>query len=894
MPPVHQIQASFAGGEFAPSLYARVDLQKYATGARTLRNFFVHPHGGASNRPGTRFVALAKYPTKKARAVAFEFSTTQAYIIEFGHLYCRFYMNGGQIIASAPAAWSGAVTYAVGDMVTYSGVKYISIQAGINHQPDVSPTFWTAQIIYEIATPYTETDLPNLKFAQSADTLYICHPSYAPRTLIRTAHDNWILSKYVNTLGPFMLTNVSSITLTPSAVSGAGITLTASANLFNSLHVGSLWRVDHIVPGQSVTAALSSVTSTSAIVCGTTWRIITHGTWTAKFRVESSIDQGASWQEVRTFDGSNDFNPNTSGTLDTFARIRVTVLTYTSGTLNLTLSADPFDYSGIVQITGFTNATTVTATVVKEIALTSATAAWAEGSWSDYRGYPSCCTFYQDRLSFANTVGEPQTAWMTETGNYVSFKRSDPLVDSDGITTTLPSRKVNAIRSMVPLSQILAMTSASEWSIGPADNGGITPTSINQQIQGYRGCSICEPIIIGNRVIYVQPLGSVVRDIGVDFTVSGFSGSNLSIISNHLFTNYSIVEMAFQQEPDSLVWCIRSDGALLSMTYLLEHQVLAWTRHDTNGTYESVASIPGSTYNEVWFVVKRGNQRYFEKMVQRLTSTDPRDQFFVDCGLSYDIPKTITAATQANPVVITSVAHGFNNGDKVDIRNIVGPGNNGVTSNGTVTTPATNGMDSLNGRRFIVANKTADTFQLLDNDGGAAVDGTTLQAYASGGEVRLVATTIGGLSHLEGFSVTVLADGNVQGPFTVTGGQITLNPGAGIAHIGLAYTCDLETLNAEVAMQSGTSQGRKIRVARTILRFLNSRGGYIGPDSASLLQITQRTAEPLGSPISLFTGDYDDTIQPDYLAGGRMFYRQIDPLPVTILGAIPVVVVGES
>jgi len=874
VPPVHAIQASFAGGEFAPSLYGRVDIQKYSTGARTLRNFFIHPHGGASNRPGTRFVALAKYPTRKARVVAFEFSTTQAYMIEFGHLYCRFYMNGGQILASAPAAYNGATSYAVGDMVTYSSVKYICIQAGTGHQPDISPTYWSVQSIYEIATPYQETDLPSLKFAQSADTLYICHPSYAPRTLIRTAHDAWTLSKFVNSRGPFMLTNISAITLTPSAVSGA-ITLTASSALFNALHVGSLWRIDHIVAGQSVTAALTSVTSTTAIVCGSTWRIITHGTWTAKFRIEQSTDQGATWQEVRSFDGANDFNANTSGTLDTFARIRVTVVTYTSGTLNVTLTSDPFDRSGIVSITGYTSTTVVNATVIDELALTTATVGWAEGSWSDYRGYPSCCSFYQDRLTFASTTGEPQSIWMTETGNYTSFKRSDPLVDSDGITITLPSRKVNAVRSLVPLSQILAMTSASEWSIGPADNGAITPTSINQQIQGYRGCSICEPIIIGNRVIYVQPLGSVVRDIGIDFTVSGFSGSNLSILSNHLFTNYSIKEMAFQQEPDSLVWCVRSDGMLLAMTYLLEHQVLAWTRHDTNGLYESVASIPGSTYNEVWFVVQRGTQRYVEKLVQRLTSTDPKDQFFLDCGISYDSPVTISGATKANPVVVTAIAHGFSNGQLVDIRNVVG-------------------MTDLNGRRFIVSNKATDTFELKDNDGGANVNGMAYGAYVSGGEVRAVATTIGGLSHLEGMSVTVLADGSVQGPFTVTGGQITLNPGAGIAHIGLAYTCDLETLNPEVQMPNGTSQGRKIRVARSILRFLNSRGGYLGPDSSSLLQITQRSGESLGSPIALFTGDYDDSISPSLEAGGRLFYRQSDPLPVTILAAIQVITVGET
>lgn len=874
MSPIHTIQASFSGGEFAPSLYARVDLQKYAIGAKTMLNFYSHPHGGASNRPGTRFVAKAKYSNKAARVISFEFSNSQTYIIEFGHLYCRFYTAGGQIQASAPAAWSNATNYAVGDMVTYAAVKYIAILAGINHQPDVSPTFWTAQSIYEIATPYTETDIANLKFNQSADTLYITHQSYVPRTLQRFANDSWLLSTYVNARGPFQLSNITSTTLTPSAKTGA-ITITASAALFVSAHVGSLWRLVQTVPGQSVSSAFVATGTSGSISCGTNWRIITHGTWTAKFKIEQSIDNGANWTELRTFSGTNDFNANTFGAISEFSLIRLNCTSYTSGTLNVDLTSDPFDRTGIVQMTGFTDTTHMNATVIDTLGATTATTDWAEGSWSAYRGYPACSVFFQDRLVFGSTPYEPQTAWFTETGNYVSFVRSDPLVDSDGVTVQLPSRKINAIKSMVPLQAIIALTSGSEWSIGAGSSGALTPTSVSTEIQGYRGCNQAEPVLIGNRIIYVQPLGSVVRDLGNDFSQQGFVGQNLSILSNHMFTNYSVIEMAYQQEPDSVVWCVRSDGTLLALTYLIEQQVVAWTRHTTNGTFLSVASIPSTSYNEVWFLTQRGSDRYIERMVQRLVSTDPRDQFFLDCGISYDSPKTISGATKANPCVITATAHGFNNGDYVDIRNVVG-------------------MVELNYRRFIVANKTANTFEIKDGDSGLNVNSTAYTTYVSGGEVRLATTAISGLDHLNGFTVNILADGSVSPAQVVSGGAITLPARASIVHVGLGYTCDLETLNLEIPRQDGTNQGRKTRVIKTMLRFINSRGGFLGPDSSNLFELVQRTSEPLGSPIVLQNQDYVDNISPEWAEGGRVFYRQTDPLPVTILAMVNTVEVGEE
>lgn len=880
--PVRALKPTFSGGEFAPSLWSRVDLQRYASGCRTLRNFFVHPHGGCSNRPGTQYIASAKYGSKKARLVPFEFSTEQAYTIEFGEYYCRFYMNGGQIAhtLSSVNAWVTATSYVVGDFVKESSVIYYCIVAHTSgvFATDLAAGKWIAQSIYEIPIPYAESDLTSLQFAQSADVLYICHPNFTPRTLSRYTHTDWRLELYPFEDGPFMLQNTTTKTLTPSATTGS-ITLTASQDLFNVLHVGALFKLEHYIEGQAYTGTFTATGVGTPLKCGRIWRIITHGTWTGKIKVEKSINGGTTWTTIRVFTSANDHNPNTYGTEeeDKPFLVRINCYSYTSGTINVDLTTDAFTQFGIVKITAYSSPTRVTATVQEEIGATTATVDWSEGSWSDYRGYPATATFYQDRLVFASTKSEPQTSWMTKTSNYINFGRSDPLVDSDGITVNLPSRKMNAIKNLVPIGEILALTSSSEWSIGPGAKASITPTSVSQRLQGYRGCSDVTPVVIGNRVIFIQPMGSVVRDLAYDYTSDSYTGDPLSLLSNHLFQNYVIEDMAYQSEPDSLLWCIRNDGILLSLTYLREQEVIAWTRHDTDGKFESVCSIPGDTYNEVWFIVKRTingtTQRYIERLKQRMVSTNPRDQFFMDCGISYDVPKVITGITQAAQAVVTAVAHGFNNGDLVDISDV-------------------EGMTQVNNVRFKVSDKTADTFKLKDPEDDTYINSTTYGAYVSSGKVRKAVISISGLNYLEGKTVTVLADGNVIDDLVVTSGAITLPVVASIVHIGLPYVSDLQTLNIELGLDTGTAQGRFLKVSQVYLSFLNSRGGWIGPDADNLDEITQRTGEPMGSPIDLQTGFYKQAIAGDYKEGGRIFFRQKDPLPVTILAVIPVVTVG--
>ena len=212
MPLIRPLQPSFSGGEVSPAIYARVDIERYKSSLRTCRNFIIHPHGGASNRPGTRFVAETKYATTAASTLQeFIFSNEQKYVLEFGDEYVRFYSSGAQINVTSTdySSWSSGTNYVVGDYVTYGGsTTYYAIQDSLNQNPTTQTAYWAEQSIYEVPTPYTESNLSSLRFETSADVIWITHPDFIPRTLTRYADSDWVLEQYLPEDGPFMVENL--------------------------------------------------------------------------------------------------------------------------------------------------------------------------------------------------------------------------------------------------------------------------------------------------------------------------------------------------------------------------------------------------------------------------------------------------------------------------------------------------------------------------------------------------------------------------------------------------------------------------------------------------------------------------------------------------------------
>jgi hypothetical protein len=471
---------------------------------------------------------------------------------------------------------------------------------------------------------------------------------------------------------------------------------------------------------------------------------------------------------------------------------------------------------------------------------------------------------------------------------------SQPGQADDAITVTLDAEQVNEIRHYVAGNDLLIFTSGQEWRVNAGDNSGFSATTLRQKPQSNWGCSHLKPIVAGNTILFLTEDRVGIRTLAFSLALDAYDSADITVLANHLFEGVTIVDWSYSHAPDPRVHMVRSDGVALTLTFNQEQAVTAWTTWDTLGDFEATESLrqtTSQTEDPVYFVVKRtinGNTvRYIERTHERYYA-DVRDAFFVDSGLSLDSPFTITGATAADPVVITtSTVHGFSTGDEVDIHDIVWTAAFDSVDNETQPT-------QLNGSRFTITVLTTTTFSLDSTDGSSFV------AYVSGGTVRKAVNSVDGLEHLVGETVIMLVDGNVVRGRTVSSlGVVTL---AGSAkgsrwHIGKSYITDVETLDIEAPPSSTRStlmQHRKVHIYAVTIRFNNSRGLWYGPNSDKLLELKQREFEVYGEPTRLATREYEVKLKPNWNSNGRIFLRQRDPLPLNIVAVIPHLEVGDD
>lgn len=295
------ILSSFNGGEWSPDLDGRVDNDFYNSSCSSLINFFARVQGPAFKRSGMRYVTRTKFNDRRAKMVRFQFSNTQTYFLEFGHNYMRVFRNHAPVvdpglnILGITQANPGVVTisahgYTTGDWVQIAGVGGMTQVNGKTYKVVVlgSNTFslqdlngvainttsfgaytsgGTSARIYEIATPYAETDLQSLRWTQSADVMFIACEGKQPQTLSRVADNNWSLVNYDYVDGPYLNQNATATTITPSATTGS-VTLTASASLFVATDVGRWVRIRQSTNtwgAAKITAYTNATTVTAAV-----------------------------------------------------------------------------------------------------------------------------------------------------------------------------------------------------------------------------------------------------------------------------------------------------------------------------------------------------------------------------------------------------------------------------------------------------------------------------------------------------------------------------------------------------------------------------------------------------------------------------------------------------
>lgn len=410
--------------------------------------------------------------------------------------------------------------------------------------------------------------------------------------------------------------------------------------------------------------------------------------------------------------------------------------------------------------------------------------------------YPAAVSYFEQRRCFAGTSNRPQNIWMTRSGTETNMSYSLPVRDDDRVAFRVAAREANTIRHIVPLTQLLLLTSAAEWRVTSINSDAITPGSISVRPQSYVGASDVQPVIINNTLIYGASRGGHLRELAYSWQSSGFITGDLCLRATHLFDTYELADLAYAKAPSPMVWCISSSGKLLGLTYVPEQQVGAWHQHDTDGVFESCAVVAEGSEDVLYVIVRRtingASVRYVERMRPR-TFVDPADAFFVDCGMTYD---------------------------------------------------------------------------------GAA------------------ATTISGLDHLEGKTVSILADGAVHPRRVVTDGSITLDQESSTVQIGLPITADLQTLPVAMQIDGSFGQGRNKAVNNTWLRVYRSSGIFVGPDENHLVEAKQRTTEPYGSPPALKSQEISVVMTPSWSDGAQVYVRQSDPLPLVVVSITHEIALG--
>jgi len=503
----------------------------------------------------------------------------------------------------------------------------------------------------------------------------------------------------------------------------------------------------------------------------------------------------------------------------------------------------------------------------------------AQDYFPSANNYPGCSSFYQQRLLFGRTNNEPQTVWGTNTGNPFSFNVHSPVQADDAFKLTINDRKVNEIKSIVsmPLGNILG-TSSAVISMNASQDEILTPTNTQFKFSERRwGMNDMRPIVVGNRVIYFDYSSARCRDLYYEISAYGYQGSEVSQWARHLFKDTKAIEWDFAAYPDSIAWIVCDDGTLKGLSYQRElnaSDFVAWHRHDTDGSFESVASIPDANGGtEVWFSVKRtvngSTVRYIERLSSREFDTI-YDAWFVDCGIKYDSPITITGITQANPGVVTAPAHGLANNDTVIFRDLVGMDN--LESSGT----------TIN-KYYKVANSTTNTFTLVDINTGVDINTTSFTAYVSGGTVRKCITTASGFNHLEGKSIDLLCDGRVVQGLTVASGSVTLPNPAGVIIGGLPYLSEGQPLAYEFAAPTGTLQDKTRQIRSLYVSVQNTRAVSFAPDANRKAYSAKLTTGGLwANPVPLYTGEIEVQIEAGDTRSGTVYFKVDKPLPCTI------------
>lgn len=804
MPKARRLQTSFAKGELSPRIEGRPDLAAYFEGAKEIINFLILRQGGVERRPGTRFVKEVKDSTRDTVLIPFEFSVNDAYQLEFGHLYIRFYK------------------ISTGARIEVAGVPV------------------------EVVTPYTEADLRNIHYRQSADVLYLWDGVHPQQKLSRFSDTSWTLSLVINEppatleLGTALPTRL----VYPSADPGTNVTFRIDDSLFFAADVGreivsggGRAIITSLVNGYYVQADIRSSFDSTKILLGpgvlssvgtTITTTLNHGLsvdeyvyiasgaqvndirrvltilspTTALIDATYSVDQnGVDWKRLipTTADQWHiglspqaSLDPDKKGPI----RAQVTLVAGAAAFRSSEIGKYLFVYDGLVKITQLDSSTQIKGTILRVLSGATATnpavtdaGTWTieESVWTAPRGYPRTGEFFQGRLGQASTPTQPTTFWLSASDDYEDYAKG--ITAADAIEYTIASRSVNRIEWLADNADLLIGTAGAEFRavgerLGEPLGGDKTP--LIQRLSTL-GCLGVQPVLLNKRVLYVDRSGRKILVMEYSLEQDGLEPLELTALSEHITqSGIRLGGVALHQRIEPSVYFTRKDGVGIVLMYYPSEKVVGFTRIATKGTFEcfSVSPRPDGESDQVWTIVKRTiggvTKQYVEFFDPHATSplfiTGEFASFQTDCAVLY--------ADALTPI-----------------------------------------------------------------------------------------TSMMGLGHLEGETVDVKSAGSFLGTKVVTGGSVTLDDAATHVEVGLHFTSRLETMRP--AIEGSVIEGLPRSWDKISLRLLDTIGGKV---NGEWLQYTPSDLDNLKA----FTGD-KDVVGQGWDSDGRIVIEQDQPYPMTVL-----------
>ena len=600
-------QGTFATGEISPELDGvRPDLERYPNALRTAFNVIITETGAAVARPGSRHVAAIADEAKPGRLSPFVFSRAQAYTIEFGDTIARIFKEDGIVLS-------------LGVPYTITGL------------------------------PYTTADLPTLRWVQSRDQLYLFHASYQTRILTRLDHDDWTVELFAPDNGPFLDENLDvAQTIQASAVSGSGITLTATGFTFDAGHAGALYKIasEDLSDVEKWVGNVDYVDGKKIRANGNVYENVSGATRNSGPNIPSH-DAG---DEKAGSDGTTDY---------------VTWRYLHSG-------------FGIVRITAVAvGGATATADVLSRLpddVVSAATAAWNEGAWSDYRGWPAIGGFHEQRLTTAGAPGDPLALHFSQSADFANFDLADG-AGADAISFTLPTVQGDGISWLRSSTALFIGTIAQEHVVRASRNGeALTATNINRSAVTDEGSANIEPVQIADAILFVAGDRSRLIEMGFDPNANselGFQATDIDRFSRHI-ARRGIREIVWHRNPWRVAWLRLADGGLGAISYRRKEGLIAWTDCAMAGGFvESLAVSPttDSGADELWMIVRRtimgSTRRYVERLAPAFDydlETTAANAFQVDSGLPFDLGSpsaTLTGLAHLEGETVTGVGDGL-------------------------------------------------------------------------------------------------------------------------------------------------------------------------------------------------------------------------------------------